>query len=151
MKKLMTVKQYAKSVDADPRTVRRWVKCRLLKVTLPGKGSHSAKLIDSSQPRPKPRRKRTSTNSTDKQRQADAAAVQQVNAKADAAVRRAQQRESEAHQREVEAERLVRQAERLVTHAEQREAKAGQREAEADVIIRRDEEEAKRKADAEFF
>ena len=48
---MMTVKEYAEHVDADPRTVRRWMSYGLLKFTRP-KG-HRARLIDSAQPRPK--------------------------------------------------------------------------------------------------
>ena len=53
MAKKMNVKEYAKYVDADPPTVRRWMRDGLLEFTRP-KGHH-ARLIDSSQPRPKKR------------------------------------------------------------------------------------------------
>ena len=59
MAQIMTVKEYAKHVDADPRTVRRWMSCGLLKFTRP-KG-HRARLIDSMQLRPK----KKGTKSTD--------------------------------------------------------------------------------------
>lgn len=53
---MLTAKEYARHVDADVRTVRRWMRNGLLKFTQP-KGHH-ARLIDSSQPRPKKRYKR---------------------------------------------------------------------------------------------
>jgi len=52
----MTVKEYAKYVDAAPPTVRRWMRDGLLEFERP-KGHH-ARLIDSSQPRPKERPKK---------------------------------------------------------------------------------------------
>ena len=57
MGKKMTVKEYAEHVDAEPRTVRRWMKNGLLKFTKP-KGHH-ARLIDSAQSRPKKKPKKS--------------------------------------------------------------------------------------------
>lgn len=51
MSELMTVKEYAKKVDADPRTVRGWMRDDLLRFIRPD--GHRARLIDSAQPRPK--------------------------------------------------------------------------------------------------
>ena len=48
---MMTVKEYAKHVDADPRTVRGWMRDGLLRFIQPD--GHRARLIDSAQPRPK--------------------------------------------------------------------------------------------------
>jgi len=66
MASMLTVKEYAEYVDADPRTVRRWMKNGLLKFTPPPKQHpHHARLIDSSQPRPKKKRKKKVAKSTD--------------------------------------------------------------------------------------
>ena len=54
----MKVKEYARHVGANPRTVRRWMRDGLLEFIPPPKEHpHYARLIDSSQPRPKKRRK----------------------------------------------------------------------------------------------
>lgn len=59
MPKLMTAKEYAKHVQADVRTVRRWMRNGLLEFTPPPKEHpHYARLIDSSQPRPTKRKKK---------------------------------------------------------------------------------------------
>ena len=63
MTEMMTVNEYAEYVDAEPRTVRCWMKNGLLKFTKP-KG-HRARLIDSAQPRPKKKRKKKVSNPTD--------------------------------------------------------------------------------------
>ncbi len=87
MAKMMKVRQYAKHVGADQRTVRRWIRDGLLEFIPPPEAHpHDARLIDSSQPRPKPRRKGRTVKLTDRDRQADAARRQ---AKADAARRQA--------------------------------------------------------------
>jgi len=65
MAKLMTAKEYAKHVQTDVKTVRRWMRKGLLKFTLPPKEHpHYARLIDSSQPRPK--KKEAKSANTDK-------------------------------------------------------------------------------------
>lgn len=64
MAKKMNVKEYARHVDAEPRTVRRWMKNGLLEYTKP-KG-HRARLIDSAQPRPKKKPKKKVVNPTGK-------------------------------------------------------------------------------------
>lgn len=57
--KLMTAKEYAKYVQTDVKTVRRWMRKGLLKFTPPPKEHpHYARLIDSSQPRPTKRKKK---------------------------------------------------------------------------------------------
>ena len=57
--KLMTAKKYAKYVQTDVRTVRRWMRKGLLKFTPPPKEHpHYARLIDSSQSRPTKRKKK---------------------------------------------------------------------------------------------
>jgi len=56
----MTAKEYADYVDADVRSVRRWMKNGLLKFERPR--GHHARLIDSSQPRPKVRPKKRVDN-----------------------------------------------------------------------------------------
>ncbi len=64
MAKKMNVKEYAKYVDAEPPTVRRWMRDGLLEYTKP-KG-HRARLIDSAQSRPKKKPKKKVANPTGK-------------------------------------------------------------------------------------
>lgn len=61
-KQMMTPKEYAKHVDTDVRTVRRWMRNGLVKFT-PAKG-HRARLINSSQPRPRPKKRKKQPNTT---------------------------------------------------------------------------------------
>lgn len=59
VKQKMTAKEYAKHVEADVRTVRRWMRNGMLKFTPPPREHpHYARLIDSNQPRPKKKVKR---------------------------------------------------------------------------------------------
>jgi len=64
---MLTVKEYAKHVGSDARTVRRWMKDGLLKFTQPR--GHRARLINSTQPRPVRIRKKKAIKSTDTARQ----------------------------------------------------------------------------------